>query len=204
MSGLAWSQVSTLGATLSSTAIEKGLRELNPDIHFDMPNNLEDANFVVQNVPNFERINANRQGIYWHGVYLAGMDRGMVTEFKVWEEEDGVEEIPYQEKDRYDDGCCTYIEILPTDPFYNAALLKAQAKDDNFVFQPDGKIFKWAYFRFTKVRGRIIRLGWRHTFENLTRCNVPGVTRKALEEKFKVDLSFKPIGPDAGAAFTEE
>lgn len=204
MSGLAWSQVSTLGATLSSVAIEKGLRELNPDIHFDMPNQIESSHFLVQGVPHFERVNSNRQGIYWHGHYIAGMDRGMVTEFKVWEEEDGIEEIPASEKDRDDQGCCTYIEILPTDPFYNAALLKAQAKDDSFVLQPDGKVFKWAYFKFTKVRGRIVRVGWRHTFENVAKWGIPGVTRQAIEEKFNVDLSFRPVGPDAGAAFTEE
>jgi len=194
---------SVLGSTLSSVAIEKGLRELCPDIHFDMPNKLEDAQFVVSTA-GFDVINANRQGIYRNGNYLAGMDRGIVTEFKVWEEEDGIEEIPPMMEGLYDDGACTYIEILPTDSFYHEALLKAQTKDDNFTIGENGKVFKWAYFRFTKVRGRIIRLGWRHTLMSLARAGVPGINRRSLEAKFNVDLSLKPLGPDAGAAFTEE
>ena len=168
-----------------------------------MPNKLEDAVFVASSM-DFDVINANRQGIYWYGRYVSGMDRGMVTEFKVWEEEDGIEEIPPSKEGLYDDGCCTYIEILPTDPFYNQALLKAQAKDDNFTLEKGGQVYKWAYFRFTKVRGRIVRVGWRHTFENVVRAGIPGVTRETVEKKFAVDLSFKPVGPDAGAAFTEE
>jgi hypothetical protein len=194
---------SVLGATLSSVEIEKGLRELCPDIHFDMPNNLEEAAFVAQTA-RFDAINANRQGVYWNGRYLTGMDRGLVTEFKVWEEEDGIEEIPPGHEHLYDDGCCTYIEILPIDSFYSEALSKAQAKDDNFTLGPAGQVYKWAYFRFTRVRGRIIRMGWRHTFENLATAGVPGITRRTLAKKFNVDLSFKPVGPDAGAAFTED
>jgi hypothetical protein len=194
---------SVLGGTLSSVAIERGLRELCPDIAFDMPNRLEDAKFVVAS-PDFPVINANRQGIYWNGRYIAALDRGIVTEFKVWEEEDGIEEIPPMMESLYDDGCCTYIEILPTDPFYNEALLKAQARDDNFTIGAEGQVFKWAYFRFTKVRGRIIRVGWRHTLTNVSNAGIPGITRQAIEAKFGVDLRFKPVGPDAGAAFTEE
>jgi hypothetical protein len=193
---------STLGSTLSSVAIEKGLRDLNPEFHFDMPNSISSAGFVV-NVDDFEIINANRQGIYWKGNYVATMDRGLSTEFKLWEEEEGIEEIPRGDEHLYDDGCCTYVEVLPSDSFYHVALSKAEAKDDNFTID-NGKVMKWAYFRFTKVRGRIIRVGWRHTFENLLSRNIPGVTRRALEAKFNVDLSLRPFGPDAGAAFTEE
>lgn len=195
---------SHLGKTISSIAIESGLRELCPDIHFDMPNNLSGASFVVGSVPDFEVINSNRQGVYWNGNYVCGMDRGVVTEFKLWEEADGVEEIPPGDESKFDDGCCTYIEILPTDSFYNQALLKAEKNDDNFTLGECGQVYKWAYFRFTKVRGRIIRLGWRHTFENLIRARLPGVTRGGIEHKFSVDMSFKPVGPDAGAAISEE
>lgn len=194
---------SALGKTLSSAMIESGLRELNPDLHFDMPNKLGDASFTCQTV-DFDVINENRQGIYWNGRYVTGMDRGMVTEYKLWEEEDGIEEIPASDKERYGDGCCTYVEILPSDSFYNEALLRAEKKDDNFTMDEDGKVFKWAYFRFTKVKGRIIRVGWRHTLENLIGVNIPGLTRRAIEEKFSVDLSLRPYGPDADAVFTEE
>ncbi len=194
---------STLGDTLSSVAMERGLRELCPDLHFDMPNKLEDAQFVASTA-GFDRINANRQGIYWNGRYLCGMDRGVVTEFKLWEEEEGIEEISPIEAGMYIDECCTYIQILSSDSFYHEALTKAQSKDDNFTIDADGKVFKWTYFRGAKTRGRVVRVGWRHTLENLARSGVPGLTRRALEQKFNVDLSFKPVGPDAGAAFTEE
>lgn len=194
---------STLGDTMSSVAIQKGLLELNPDIHFDMPNKLGEAGFVFSS-QGFETINANRQGIYWNGRYITGMDRGIITEFKLWEEEDGVEEIRGTDHLLHDNVFCTYVEILPTDQFYNEAVLKAQREDDNFTIREDGKVFKWSHFKFMKVRGRIIRVGWRHTLTNLASAGIPGVDKRALEIKFNIDLSLKPIGPDAGAAFTEE
>jgi hypothetical protein len=39
-------------------------------------------------------------------------------------------------------------------------------------------------------RGRVIRVGWRHTFERLINANIPGVTRFTLAQKFKVPIKF--------------
>jgi len=47
---------------------------------------------------------------------------------------------------------------------------------------------------YRKVRGRVIMLGWRHTFERLINANIPGITRDSLMVKFGVDLLKFPCG----------
>ena len=182
-SGVDW------GTCLDSALIERGLRELNPDISFDMPNNLSHASFVMTNVPGFEDINENRKGVYYEGRYICTMDRGMVTEIPVTEFELGHVEISPSDVDKHDEVFTTYVEILPSDPGYHHALLKAQMKDDNHVQDPDGKVFRYRHMILKMVPGRTVRVGWRSTFKALAGAGIPGVTKLSLERKFAVDLS---------------
>jgi hypothetical protein len=200
MSGMT---AANLGRSLDAADVQRGLRELNPDIHFDLPNNLASASYLID-TPDREKLDKLRCGIYYHGLYVTVMDRPICPEFKVWELEDGLEEIPVSMADKYDDVVTTYLEILPSDPIYHACLLKAQQKHDKFTIDKNGRVFAWSYTIPVKQRGRILNVGWRHTFENLIAAQIPGITRKALEKRFNVDLTLVPVGPDAELAFTEE
>lgn len=177
------------GKSLDSADIEKGLREMNPDISFDMPNRLSHASFVMQGVPDFETLNQNRKGVYYNGYYICPMDRGMVTEVPVTEMELGHKEIPAIDVDKYDEVLTSFLEVLPTDPDYNNALVKAQLKDDNYVQDPDGKVFRYRYVVLAMMPGRTIRVGWKSTFRALVAAKIPGVTKQAIERRFGVDLS---------------
>lgn len=192
-----------LGHAIDSATMEKGLRELCPGIHFDMPNKISEAHFVL-NAPDREAINLKRQGIYYNGRYICAMDRPISPEYKVWTEEEGVREISAADVDKHDFVHTVYFEILKTDPLYHEALYRAEIKDDNYTKDEHGRVFKWQHLIFDKVRGEIEMVGWRHTFENLIAAKLPGITRDSLAAKFGVDLSKSPEGPDAVAALTEE
>ena len=75
-----------------------------------------------------------------------------------------------------------------------------------FIRPSDGKLFRCIARRYEKVRGRCLRVGWRHTFEGILRFGVPGVTRESLSAKFHVDMYKVPIGPieELVAALVEE
>lgn len=140
-----------------------------------------------------ERQRKNYSSVYYNGQYICAMDRGVIPEFKNWELVDGVQPISMADIDKYEDTKVSYIQILPTDPFFNAALTKAQRKDDNYEIR-DGKVFRYEAFRFCKVAGRVINLGWRHTLEALIRSGIPGVTRDSLSAKFGINMHMVPTG----------
>lgn len=194
-----------LGQPLSSFGIEQGLRELCSDIHFDMPNKIGDAYFLLA-TPDREQINQQRYGVYYNGRYICALDRGVVPEYKIWDEVEGWREIGAGDVDRHEIVHTLFFQILPSDPGYHEALYRAERKDDRYSLDAAGKVFKWQHLVQTKVRGSIVSIGWRHTFENLIAANIPGVTRRSLAEKFGVDLSKDPEGPreDVLAALVEE
>ena len=171
------------GVSLDETTIKSGLQELNSSIHFDM----------LTNVGQWHPHQESRQGVWYEGRHISSMDRLQSPEFKIWSVEQGVVEIDPVDADKYDDGHCVYVEILPTDRFYSAALEKAEKNDDRFTLD-NGKVLKWSYFRMMKKRGIVMRLGWRHVFEKLVRAKIPGVTRDSLALKFNVDMYKYPVG----------
>jgi hypothetical protein len=69
-----------------------------------------------------------------------------------------------------------------------------------------GRLYRLVCRAYRKVRGRVVQLGWRHTFERIINANVPGATREAIGAKFKVDMLKFPVGaPDELiAALVEE
>jgi len=192
-----------MGTALDFSTIETGLRELNADISLDAivrrPGDYGNALTMQPVDPNI-----NRSGVYYNGRYVCAIDRGAIPEFKIWNEVLGFETIRMADIEKYDDTKVIYIQILPTDPFYNDALLLAQRGDDHYTaefdgesktLRPGGKLYRYEATRETKVRGKVLRVGWRHTFEKLIGYGIPGVTRDSLAAKFNVNLNKFPVGP---------
>lgn len=173
-----------LGKPLHETTVKAGLIELNPGFHFDM----------LTAIGQWHPYQASRQGVWFEGKHICSMDRDVLPEYKLWNVEDGVEEVTPMHADSLDNVFCVYVQILPTDPTYQDALLKAEKNDDNFTLHDNGKVFKWTHLRFTKVKGDVVKLGWRHVFEKILQCNISGVTRQSLGEKFSVDMFKFPMG----------
>ena len=73
-------------------------------------------------------------------------------------------------------------------------LYKAEQKHDKYTIDERGKVFRWEYLVPCKVKGAIIKLGWRNTFENLLSHNLPGINRASLASAFSVDLNKFPMG----------
>lgn len=178
------------------------------DIALDVPvRRSADWHYVFQ--PGTAAVAAARKGYaaVYHGErYICAIDRGDVPEFKIYGIEDGFEAVDMSEISRYDDTKVSYIEIQPHSHFYHAALTKAERGDDNFTKTEDGKVFMYEAFRWSKVRGAVQKLGWRHTFESLLRAGIEGVTRKSLSRKFGVDMFMYPNGSpeDIHSALFEE
>lgn len=175
-----------LGFSLNSSDIQKGLRELNPQISFDaVVNRPSEYKFMLQGGDN---MTGTRGGVFYNGHFVCSIDRGVIPEKPVWSMAQGFEEIRMCDIERFDDSRVVYVEILTTDKFYHHALLKAQKGDDNFRLDGDGKVYKYQALRECLVRDKIITMGWRSTLSTLALKGIPGVTVDNLNEKFRVRL----------------
>lgn len=175
------------GHTLSYPVVEKGLQELQPGIHLDMGPKLGMEHPFM----------AERAGVYYEGRHICSIDRGIIPEYKVWTQIDGAVEIPITEAERYEDAVVGFVEILPENPIYHDAWDLAVKGHDNYKIErrQDGdKLFHHRCLRIQKVRGRVVRVGWRHTFERLIAAKIPGITRQSLAAKFNVDMNRFPVG----------
>lgn len=199
----------SLGRSLDYSDVVRGLRELNTAISFDaVVNRPSDYEYALKPPAESDLIAQREEGsgVYFNGRYVCRIDRGQIPELKLWNVTSGVKSIGSADLDKHDEVRVCYIEILPTDSFYQAALEKAQKHDDNYKIEADGRVFRYEAFIETKVPGRVIRVGWRHTFEALIRANIPGVTRESLGNKFAVDMYQVPLGDpeQVDAALYEE
>jgi len=181
------------GQMIDFGVVQAGLGELNPEITLDAHvRRPSDYKLLLQGGPN--DYSGTRTGVYYTGNFICSIDRGLIPEFKLWEETMGVEEISMADIERYDNTRVAFAEILEGSEQYHAALSLAEKGDDNYgIF--NGKVYRYQPFRETKVLGRVLRVGWRHTFEAIIRTKIPGVTRSSISEKFGVDMSKYPIGP---------
>ena len=187
-------EIKDFGKPLDYATVTAALQRLCPEIEFD------EAGRMGWTTPNIEI----RASVKYQGRYIAAIDRGMIPEFKVWKETIGAQEITMAEAQTQDDTGVLYAEILPTDPGYHQALVMAQRGDDNYRQDPDGgKLWKYTPYRFAKVRGAIVRFGWRHTLERIVRAEIPGLTREAIGRALGVDLMKYPNPSDLPAAIGE-
>ena len=184
------------GKTLDSSTIQQGLKELCPDLHFDL------AAAIGQWHPSIE----DRQGVYYCGKHLCSMDRGLVPEFKIWSVVKQPTRIEWWEADK-DDASIQYRTLLPNDPMYEDGMRKARSgSDPQWLLLADGRVAECYAVGQRPVKGPIVRLGWRHTFERLLQHGVTGITRQSLSAKFGVDMLKYPMGPpeEVYAALVEE
>lgn len=182
---------------LDGVLVERGLRELNPDIHFDLGgrHNIEHPYAVT------------RQGVFYRDKHLCSMDRGMLPEYKIWATQKRLVELPWFAADR-EDASISWTEVLPTEPGYmDLRILGEKELDPQYMIRKtDGKLLRCKVMGYEPVGRRCMRVGWRHTFERILANEIPGVTRKAIAEKFGVDMDKFPAGsPDElVAALVEE
>jgi hypothetical protein len=122
------------------------------------------------------------------------MDRGMVPEFKVWSVVDQVVPVSIHES-ASDDVSIQWSEIPPDTTGYEDMMVEAMSgKSDTLVLRKDGKLVRVLALKPMKVRGRVMQVGWRHTFERLILAKIPNITRESLALKFSVDMWKWPNG----------
>lgn len=201
-----------LGQALHSNLIQTGLRELNPDIAFDvLVNRPSDWVGAMQFAdPRYhETILKNRLPVLYRDRYICGMDRGMVPEIKQWsvaKDEETLIPASWSEADR-EDVSLHFRAIYPNDPDYGEAAEKARGgKDPAFEFRHDGAVVNFTPMKPAPVRGACVKLGWRHTLWRIMQADIPGITAQTLGQKFGVDMLKYPVGSpeELGAALWEE
>lgn len=202
------SGANSLGQSLHSDKVQIGLCELNPDISFDVQIRRPDEWGNVLQFPSYEAAEAVRKAripILWRDTYICAMDRGIMPEFKQYSVKQAVVELPWSEADK-DWTSIQYQMIHPYEDGYADLYELASLGSDPQYQLMGGALYKMRCMGYAKVRGKVLTLGWRHTFERLIRANIAGVTRESLASKFNVDLLKYPVGsPDELiAALVEE
>ena len=185
----------SMGRTIDSAVIERGLIDLCSDIHFDPTTKMNQ----------WHPYQATRQGVFWHGQHICSMDRGLVPEFKQWTVITKMTEVGWEEADKEDVSIQSRV-IPTTDSDYIDAILNVMNKSVGYEMRPDGAIIKYTPVAYRKVQGRVALVGWRHTFERIIFRDLPGLTRHAIAEKFGVDMLLYAGVPKAElyAALIEE
>ena len=196
------------GKVIPSSDIEAGLRGLNRDINFDVAvRKPDEAAYVLEMDPARRRtIESGRLPVCHLNRYICSMDRGMVPEYKIWNEVSLPTEVEWWEADK-ENASIRYETIPICDPDY--ADLRSDAdhgNDPNLQILEDGRLARVRCFAFKKSRGRVLRVGWRFTFYRLIQANIPNVTAKTVGLRFNVDMLKFPVGPpnEVHAALTEE
>jgi len=137
------------GNCIDEVVFKNGLKELNPDLHFD----LGGAHDIWH--PGI----SERQGVFLNGRHICSMDRGSLPEFSIYDMKLAAIEVPIS-------------DIHPSE----VAVPISLNGDTAYVRRP--------------VKNRTLRVGWRHTVERLIQRRVPGITRKAVSEKFNVPMLY--------------
>lgn len=195
------------GQKLDSVDVERKLSELQPDLKFDVAMKLGDWTYVLDTSPDKRRkMEAERVAIQYRDRYICAMDRGVIPEMKQWSVAERVVPVGMDEIDN--DEVSIHWAVVPqeTENYVDLWRLAQSGADPSLEIRADGKLVQYQCRAVRKVPSRVVRMGWRHTFERLLQAKIPGVTRKALAEKFGVDMNKYPTGPpdQVLAALTEE
>jgi len=173
----------SFGKTIDSAVIEVGLKELNPDFNFD----------VATKRGSWHPRQATRQGVFLNERHICSLDRGPVPEFKQWSIITKLLEVGWEEADK-EDVTMRFDVIKPSQPEFLDAALHVMNRDHGYEYRPDGSICKYTPVAYRKKRGRIILVGWRHTFGRIILANISGCTPDTIGAKFKVDMWQFPMG----------
>ena len=189
-----------MGHTMQEHRVKSGLQKLNPEIHFDMG--------ACLNI--WHPFMSSRQNVFYRGRSVGAMDRETLPEAPIWtvsKEPEMVEvhwtEVKPGEIALYGSAgvtckCnkCSFswdLNYRPDGNFFCAALCgNIGQSTDHTLFTWSNKMSETAHV-LRQVKDRVILVGWRHTFNRLLMANIPGVTKKALEEEFGVNLDPKII-----------
>lgn len=184
------------GRPLDEADVKAGLQEMNPDIHFDL------AGAIGQIHPFINQ----RQGVYLYGRHLCAMDRGIIPEYKIWTQRTIRVEGQWADADLSTSSIQWRVLRRGEDDFEDKKRVAMTGADPSLMVRDDGAVVEMIPIVEMKVKGRVHRLGWRHTFEALLRHRVRGVTRQSLSERFGVDMLKYPVGPpdEVSAALLEE
>ena len=167
------------GQKISSVEIERKLKELCPDITFDVATNHGSEH------PYQERL----QSVYFRGRHICSMDRGIVPEITIWANFKKIVEIPWYAADR-EDASISYEEVLPDTPGYRDLYEEAKKESDpGYMINDKGKLLKLTAKGYENVGRRCMRLGWRHTFAKILAADLPGITREDLARTFNLDIN---------------
>ena len=185
------------GRSLDSSVIETGLRQLNKGFHFDVGGNLGLMHPFIE----------DRMGVWFEGRHLVSMDRGIVPEVKIWSRIRVVREVPWSQADRED--ASIQWQSVPEEPkdLYEEAKAKAlRGNDPQYSMSAEGTVRKMTAMAPVEIQGRVVRLGWRHTFEGIIKHGIQGAGRIEIAKQFGVDMMKVPVGAyeDVVAALLEE
>lgn len=163
--------------------IQRGLQELQPDLHFD----------AATKLGAWHPYQALRQGVFYHGIHICAMDRGIVPEFKQWSVIRKLVPVGWEEADA-EDVSLHHRTIHPGDPVFMDAALACMRQDLGYQYRPDGCIVQYTPMAYRKVKGKVVQVGWRHTFERIINADIPRLTRSSIAAKFEVDMLKFPVG----------
>jgi hypothetical protein len=184
---------SYMGRTMQESTFKAKLRELNPEIHFDLG--------ACLNI--WHPFKDTRQNVYYRGNSLCAMDRGTLPEVPVWSTRKDMVRVPIAdvrpgEIVLYETigviaGCqkCTHVWPMPNRP---VGAMACPSGCGNAGLSSDEKLWIWKDRRsefvqvFRQMKDRVILVGWRWTLGKLARKGVPGITRQSLEDAFKISL----------------
>jgi len=185
-----------LGKPLHESVIKKGLVELNPGMHFDL------GAATGQWHPYIER----RQGVFFQGAHICSMDRGMIPEFKAWGVSQRVVPAQWAEADQPNVSIRWSIVPTSTPDYVDLCLLAQSGRSNEYKIRDDGSLMVLEPVKTIDGRGKVWRLGWRHTFAAILFRNIPGITHASLGAKFGIDaLAFPKGAPEeVHAALFEE
>lgn len=172
------------GKVMQSVDIEKGLKELNPDIHFDLGGKFNAIHPYI----------ADRQGVWYKGRHVCSMDRGPIPEYKIWMMSKCVVEVPWSEVDK-EDVWIQYVLVNPAEPGYDdLCILASRNLTNDVAFDGKGRLMRLSCRAVRNIPSRVLRVGWRHTFYRMVAWGVPGITNETLSKKFNIDMSMVPFG----------
>lgn len=191
---------SYMGYTLQEATVKAALLQMNPDLHFDMGACLG----------LWHPFMSTRQNVFYRGRSICAMDRGTLPEVPVWSTRRELVEVPAEEVKPGEIAMysvagvnllchkCAHVWTLPTRPvgvvICPTLCENMGSASDATLFQiTDRPTMKAQVWR--SVRDRVILVGWRHTFRQLIRAMLPGVTQRGLELAFAVDLSPHLLDP---------
>src|SRR5207249_2282974 len=143
--------------------------------------------------PNWHPGIETRMGIYYLTRNVSVMDRGMVPEYKQYAVTEVRVPCEWSEADKAE--ASIRYEAIPRDaPDYQDLWEAAERGSDPSLMLRNGRTLVRCQPMLTKkVRGQVVRVGWRHTFEKFVAAGIPGITRATLSARFGIDMWKYPV-----------